>query len=459
MGQSPQAPAGADGPRANGPEADGPAVDAPRPLMRMSIFRRLWAGDAVSRLGYQIALFLFPLLAVVELHSSGAEAGLVSASQFVPVVVLSIVAGVFADRAPTRTLIVVCTVVRGAALALLGVGYALFGLSLWMLLTIAFVVGSATVFYDIGYQSAVPKLLRPKELAEGNGILQASNSATQMAGPALAGVFVQLAGLPFAVTVTCALFAGAGLAFWSLRITEDEGAASARPGGRALLDGLRFTWTCRPIRNLCVQSGLFNLHEQAFLTAFMVYGVRQAGLSAGAVGLIIGVASIGALAGSVGTGRLAARLHAGRALTTGLLIASGSLLLGPLLAVAGALPPVAAYGLAFLCNGLALGAYNVYVMSLRQTIPPREYLGSVTASYRLVALGPNPLGALVGGALADALTPEKALLLIGASLTLSALPLLISPVKRVRRVEDAGEDLRAFVPAGPRPVSAEEREG
>ncbi|MFF3411507.1 MFS transporter [Streptomyces sp. NPDC002742] len=174
----------------------GASTDTRRALLRLATFRRLWIGDVVSRLGYQTALYLLPLLAVVELHSSGTQTGLVSATQFLPVVVLALVAGLFADRVPTRPLIVVCAVVRAAALALLGVGYALFGLTLWTLLVIAFVVGSATVFYDIGYQPAVPKVLRPDELAEGNGILQAGNSATQMAGPALAGVFVQLAGLP-----------------------------------------------------------------------------------------------------------------------------------------------------------------------------------------------------------------------------------------------------------------------
>ncbi|KUL32182.1 hypothetical protein [Streptomyces regalis] len=98
-------------------------------------------------------------------------------------------------------------------------------------------------------------------------------------------------------------------------------------------------------------------------------------------------------------------------------------------------------------------------MSLRQTIPPREFLGSVTASYRLVALGPSPLGALIGGALADALGAKDALLLIGASLTASALPLLASPIKRVRRVENADDDLRAFIAVGRLPAPLEEREG
>ncbi|THA26997.1 MFS transporter [Streptomyces sp. RKND-216] len=152
------------------------------------VFRRLWAGEAMARLGYRTAQFLLPLLAVVELGSSGSQTGLVSAAQFVPVVALSLTAGVFADRLDPRRLVLVCTVVRGAALGMLGLSYAAFGLTLWMLLAVALVVGSATVFYDVGYQSAIPKLLRPQELAAGNSLLQAVNSATQMAGPALAAL-------------------------------------------------------------------------------------------------------------------------------------------------------------------------------------------------------------------------------------------------------------------------------
>ncbi|MEV0224787.1 MFS transporter [Streptomyces sp. NPDC050704] len=420
------------------------AADGPRSLLRLSAFRGLWAGDAVSRLGYQIALYLFPLLAVTELHSSGTQAGLVAASQFVPVVVLSLVAGVLADRARTRSLILICTVIRGAAVALLGVGYALFGLSVWMLIAIAFVVGSATVFYDVGYQSAIPKVLKPGELAAGNGILQASTSATQMAGPALAGVFVQAAGLPFAVTMTCALFAGGAISFWFLRMEESVAAPPSRPGGRALLAGLRFTWKCRPIRDLCVQSGLFNLHEQAFLTAFLIYGVREADMSSGTVGLLIGVASVGALIGSVGTGHLSGRLHAGTTLAAGMIAASLSLLLGALFAQV--LPPLWVFAVGFLCNGVGLSAYNVYVMSLRQSIPPQEFMGSVTAAYRLVALGPNPLGALLGGLLADALGAGSALVAVAASLTLTSLLVLASPVRRVRQVEDARRVLRSHLP-------------
>lgn len=110
---------------------------------------------------------------MVVLHSSGFQAGLVTAAQFLPVVLVSLTAGVIADRADTRRLMLAASAVRGAALALLGLVYATWGLSIWLLAVASLVVGAATVFYDVGFQSTIPRLLRPAELARGNGLLQA----------------------------------------------------------------------------------------------------------------------------------------------------------------------------------------------------------------------------------------------------------------------------------------------
>jgi MFS family permease len=406
------------------------------PVLRIPEFRRLWVGDLAARLGYQLAEFLFPLAAVVKLHSSGFQAGLISACQFVPVVVISLLAGTVADRAETRSLVVASSAVRGGALGLMGAVYALWGLSFWVLLLAAVAVGAATVFYDVGFQSSIPRVISPSQLARGNGLLQATVSGTQMAGPTLAGLLLQRWGLPTAIGVTAAAFIGATAVFAALGTTRPGDRVGPGPDGRSALAGLRYTWSCRPVRDLCVQSGLFNLHEQAFLTAFLLFGVRSAHLTSGTVGLLIGVASVGALIGSVASARLSSLLHVGATVTTGMLTASAAYLAGPLLTPA--LPAQAVFGAAFLCNGLALGAYNVYAVSLRQSIPPPEYLGSVTASYRMVALGLVPVGALAGGTLADVMGPRQALLAIAISMSLSSILLLASPLKRIRRVEEAG---------------------
>jgi MFS family permease len=409
-------------------------------VLRTPAFRTLWMGDGVARLGYQIAQFLLPLLVVTVLHASATQVGLVSAAQFVPVIALSLVAGVVVDRAATKTLLMVCNAVRGAALGLMGLVYATVGLDIWLLVATAVVVGSMTVFYDVGYQATVPRVLSVSELVSGNGLLQATNSATQMAGPAAAGAFVQLTGLPTAVGVTGALFAGAAVGFGFLRLRDPAAPGTRRPAV-SVTAGLRFTWRSRAIRDLCVQSGLFNLHEEAFLTAFLVYAIRTRHIEGGTVGLIVGLGSVGALVGSLVTGRLSGRLHAGRAVSVALLVAAVSLLGGRVFAELAW--PTAVLAAGFLVNGVAQSTYNVYAVSLRQAIPPPEYLGSVTASYRLVSFGTIPLGALLGGVLTDALGAPAALLAVGVSMTVSCLALFASPLRRARTVDEAREVLGA----------------
>jgi MFS family permease len=413
----------------------GEGIAEPRQaVLRSGAFRTLWLGDLAARLGNQILLFLLPLLAVTVLGASATQVGLVSAAQFVPVLVLSLVAGVLVDRTPTRTVLIATNVVRGAAVGVTGLVYAWAGLDFWLLVAVAVTVGSTTVFYDVGYQATLPRVLSLEGLVPGNGILQATNSATQMAGPAVAGVLVQTTGLPPAVATTGALFAGAAVGFCFLHVPDQVPIGPGR-SDTSMTAGLRFTWRCRPIRDLCVQSGVFNLHEQAFLTAFLLYGIRGLHLTSGTVGLIVGLGSLGALVGSLVTGRLAGRLHAGAAVTVALFVAAVALLTGRLLAAV--IAPAVVLATAFVVNGAAQAVYNVYAVSLRQAIPPPEYLGSVTAGYRLVSFGTIPLGALAGGVLTDAVGAGTALVVIGGSMTVCCLLLLTSPLRSVRDLAEA----------------------
>lgn len=410
-------------------------------------FLGLFLGDAASRLGYQIALFFFPLLAVAVLHSTGIRVGLVSASQVVPVIVLSISAGTMVRRIGPRRLLMSVNAARGAALAVLAIWFATHGPSYWMLLVIAAVVGAATVFYDIGFQTTVPGMLRPEQLVSGNGILQASSSATQMAGPAVAGFLLQLAGAPLAAVITAVLFAMAAASFLSMRPAAkgDQGRSSIPSS-----EGLKLVWRCTAIRDLCLQSGIFNLHEEAFLTALLIFVVRTLGVSGGVLGIMFGLASAGALVGSLVTGQISGRIHAGMAVAGGLIAAAASLMLGTIIVM---LAPLLVLGIALVVNGVAQSVYNVLVVSLRQIIPRPEELGPVTAVYRLISFGTVPVGATIGGALVDVLGARTAMLVITISMTAASLTLLRSPIRRVRQVQDARAELgiRGSLPPCPEP--------
>ncbi|MFE2015280.1 MFS transporter [Streptomyces sp. NPDC059491] len=400
-------------------------------------FRTVWIGETSAHFGAQLANFLLPLIAVSHLHADGTAVGLLSAVQFVPVVLLSLVAGVMVDRHPPRRTLVVSSLARGGALALLGVFQATGGLDFTQLLVAAAVIGTATVFYEVAYQSTLPKIVPIGSITTANGLHQATYSISTLAGPSAAGFLIGSFGLSPALAVTVAFFVGAVVSGALLRGVE----APPQPREstlRTIGSGLRYTWSIRPIRDLCVQAGLSNLHEQAFLTVFLVFAVRELDMSGATIGLIIGIGSVGALVGSLTATRLAARSTVGFMLTLGVVLAAVGLLLVPAVAELGVYVAVLA-SVATMVNGFGVALFNVFAVSLRQAIPQENQLGAVTASYRLIALGTLPLGAFVGGALSDALSPRGAIWAVGLSYLVVSFWLMFSPLRTARTLEEAQE--------------------
>ncbi|MFI2783645.1 MFS transporter [Streptomyces sp. ALB3] len=401
-------------------------------------FRNVWVGESAAHFGTQLTNFLLPLVAVTALHASGTEVGLISAVQFIPIVLLSLVAGVVVDRHPPRRTLVITSVARGAVLALLGVAQATQGLTITHVVAAAAVVGTATVFYEVAYQSTIPKIVSVDSIPSANGLHQATYSVSQLAGPSVAGFLVGKTGLSPTFAVAAAFFVGATLGGALLRDVKAPG-VPRQSALHTIASGLRYTWSLRPLRDLCTQAGLSNLHEQCFLTVFLIFAARELGLSGTAIGLVIGVGSVGALAGSLVAARIGARTTVGRTLTGGVVLAAAGLLLVPLVVVPdlGAVVLVALLALAFVVNGFGVALFNVFAVSLRQAIPPEHQLGAVTASYRLVALGTLPVGAFAGGALSDALGAGRAIWVVGVSYLCVSFWLMFSPLRSATTLQQA----------------------
>ncbi|MDX3585192.1 MFS transporter [Streptomyces europaeiscabiei] len=400
-------------------------------------FRNIWLGETSAHFGGQLTSFLLPLIAVTYLHADGTGVGVVAAVQFVPVVVLSLVAGVMVDRYPPRRTLVTASLIQGAALAVLGAFQAADGMTFGQLVAAAAVIGVATVFYEVAYQSTLPRILPLDSIASANGLHQATYSVSTLAGPAAAGFLVGRLGLSPTLTVAAACSAGAvasGLLLQGVKAPEQPRESALK----AIGSGLRYTWSLRPIRDLCVQAGLSNLHEKAFLTVFLVFAVRGLGMSGTTVGVITGIGSVGALVGSLFASRLTKRWAVGGVLALGAVLAALGLLLVPVAGQAGVHVAVFA-SVGMMVNGFGVALFNVFAVSLRQAIPPDHQIGAVTASYRLVALGTLPLGALIGGALADALSPGTALWVVGFSYLVVSFWLTFSPLRGARTLEEARE--------------------
>jgi predicted MFS family arabinose efflux permease len=83
---------------------------------------------------------------------------------------------------------------------------------------------------------------------------------------------------------------------------------------------------------------------------------------------------------------------------------------------------------------------NIQVVSLRQAITPPAMLGRVNASYRFVAWGTVPLGALLGGALGDTAGLRPTLFVAAAGMFCAALWIVFSPIRRTREIPQSPDE-------------------
>src|SRR2546422_2457725 len=163
-------------------------------LWRHPDFLKLWAGETVSEFGSQVTLLAVPTVAILVLHAGPFQVGTLSALEFLAFPTLGLVAGVYADRLRRRPIMIVCDIGRGLALGSIPVAFLLNLLTLEQLYFVALLTGIFTVFFDVSYQSYLPALVDRPNLIEGNTKLEITRSTAQVAGPAVAGVPIQLIG-------------------------------------------------------------------------------------------------------------------------------------------------------------------------------------------------------------------------------------------------------------------------
>jgi MFS family permease len=198
--------------------------------------------------------------------------------------------------------------------------------------------------------------------------------------------------------------------------------------------GLRFVARDPYLRVMASAGSAANFALTAYQTVLIVFLVREVGLGAGGIGLLLSLASLGGVAGAMLSGRVVRRLGSARGLFA-LEFASGiSALLIPL-TTSGA-------GLTWLVVGNAgvaafVVAGNVISASFRQRYCPPELLGRVTASMRMVNYGTMPLAAVVAGALATAVGLRTTMWVGTAGVLAAALLLLIGPLTRSRDLPES----------------------
>lgn len=395
---------------------------------------KLWTGQTISELGSRITRDGVPLLAVINLSATPLQMGMLNAISGVPVLLVSLVAGVWVDRLRRRPVMIIADVGRALLLATIPLAALTGWLSMPQLYITVALVGILTVLFNVAYRAYLPGLVEREHLVEGNARLAISDSAAEVVGPGLAGLLVQILTAPIAILFDAVSFLASVTSLLLIRKPEapPTPAINYQPILKEAEEGLLAVIHQPVLFALAATAATSSFFGNFIGVLYGLYAIRELHISPAALGLTIAVGGIGNLLGALVAERAMHRFRLGPILIAMTLLGWISTLLIPL---AASLPAIALPLLVISQFGDMLGTvYFINAISLRQSITPDRLLGRVNASMELLAEGVGPLGALVGGVLGGLIGVQQTLFVAVLGGSLSVLWLLFSPIRSMREI-------------------------
>jgi MFS family permease len=405
-----------------------------KPLRRNKGFQMLWIGQLLSDTGGRIGGLAYPLLILALTHSA-VLAGAVGTTQAITVLCLQLPAGALSDRLDRRLTMIICDIVRAAALTVLTV-LILAHLASWpVVMVVGVIAGGAGALFTPAATAALPGIVPDGQLEEAFAATEARTYAASLAGPALGGVLFGLGrAVPFLADAVSYVISFGTVNRIRGRF-RPENAAGRKALSGEVADGLRLVWQVPILRAVAIQTPLANFSFTGVIFTITV-ALRQHGTSTAVIGLVQAAIAVGGLAGAVVAPRLQGRVRLATlaaAITLAGAVAFGAaalLIPSPLVAA-----PVALWLLLAPAANAAL-----FAVTLRNA--PQDMHGRVINTMLMAATALATLAPLIAGLLVQHTSGARAIGTFAAAMAMAAALCLILP--GLREAEALPQALRKY---------------
>lgn len=386
-------------------------------------FALLWTAMAVSLLGDGIYLVAIAWQ-VYDLSNAPTALSVVGLAWTLPMVLFLLVGGVISDRFDRRNVMIISDVVRGVAIAAIGILSVTGAIELWHVIALVAVYGTGEAFFGPAFGAIVPEIVPQDMLVEANSIDQFVRPlALQLAGPAVGGLAIEFLGGPggaflldsgtFMFSALCLL----GVSRRSLgRPAEASSPVRQVKEGYAFVRSQTWLWAtlCSAGVTLFFYWGPFKV-----LVPFLVR--NELGGDAGDLGLVFAFGGVGAILFSV--------LLAQRGLPrrhVRFMYATWTVAVGSTAGFAFVTSVWQAMILAFIGGGSAAAGLVVWGTMMHRLVP-QDLLGRVTSFDWIVSIGLVPLSFAVTGPVAASIGTGPTLLASGVLGGLATLGFMFVP--------------------------------
>jgi MFS family permease len=373
-------------------------------------FRLFFWGQLVSQAGTWMQSVAITWL-VLDLTGSGVALGLVTAAEFLPILVLGAWAGVIADRVDHHRLIIAT---QAAFLALAGTLAVLTltdHITVWALFGLSLAFGIINAFDNPSRRALVVELVPETDVANAVGLNSALMTGSRVVGPALAGVLISGPGAGVCFVVNAVTYVAVITALLRMDRSRFRSSPRVAKAKGQLREGLRYLWRTPELRLPIILMAVVGTMAFNYQVTLPLLAERTFHGTATTFTMLFATLGLGSVAGALVVARrttvgLRFLVRAG----TGLSLATFALAAAPTLPLA-----VLATLVVGFCNVMMISGANT-VVQLRAAPPMR---GRVLALLTVVFLGSTPIGSPIVGAISELTDVRVALALGGAATALA----------------------------------------
>lgn len=368
-------------------------------------------GQIISLFGNAILRFALPLYLLNE-TGSAALLGIVSACAFIPMIILSPVGGIFADRVNKRNIMVVLDFTT--ALLILAIVLLLGKMNLVVLLFGAlFILYGIQGAYQPAVQASIPTLLTEEYIMQGNAVINLVSSFSGLIGPVIGGALFGFFGIMpiLYVSTVCFLISAVMEIFIQIPFEKKQAQGNIFAIGLADLKE-SFHYMCHE-QPLIIQFSLAIAAINMILSALIIIGLPvivtqmldfDSETANRLYGYIEGVMAMGSLCGGMGAGMLAGKIKTRNGYLLLFYAALTVILMG--LAMLLPIPAMISYVVIMVSCFVMMflsTLFSIQLMSYLQIIVPGDLIGKVISCAMCIGMCASPIGQAIYGGLFEAM--------------------------------------------------------
>ena len=391
-----------------------PAASAPKSVLgslargfralEVRNYRLYWFGQLISQSGSWMQRTAQDWL-VLQLTHSPFALGLVTALQFLPIMLLSLIGGVISDRMRKHRLVLMTQTAALIQTIVFAVLVATGMIQLWHIYILATAQGIINAIDNPARQTFAVELVGREHLVNAVALNSMTFNGARIIGPALAGLLIAKVGTASTLYLNAASFVAviAGLLMMDPAAFFSAPPPMTGPAGRRMLEGLTYVWrtpTVMLIMIIVAAIGTFGYNFSVVIPLLAGFVLHTDAAGFGGLSAFLGA---GSLIGAIGTA------YARQITLRRLVIASGcfSLLLGAVALSTSFLLSAAL----LIAIGFAGILFSTSANTLLQLTVPDSLRGRVMGLYMLLFAGSTPIGGFLIGSLSNVIGVSETLLL------------------------------------------------